>query len=61
MLEVTSLCANTTTESITPLFDCLIRYAVLEFSPYLNQLQLNHVLDWCSVHTLLYNIMSQMQ
>jgi len=35
--EVTSLCANITTESVTPLFDRLTHDDPLEFSPCLNQ------------------------
>ena len=43
-LEVTSLCADTITESVTPLFDRLTHDALLEFSPCLSQLlsQLDH-------------------
>jgi len=37
VFEVTSLCANTTTESVTPLFDRLTHDAPLEFNPCLNQ------------------------
>jgi len=55
--SVTAVCANTVTESATPLFDRLIQNVMLEFSPCLNQSlpQLDHIPDWCSVHTLLHH------
>jgi len=48
-IDIPFLCANTTTESVTPLFDRLIHDALLESSPCLNQLmpQLDHhIPDW---------------
>ena len=58
VFEVTFVCANTTTEFC---YDTVrsthLRYALLEFSPRLNQPlpQFYHMPEWYTVHRLLYH------